>query len=98
MDLTLAALWRDPARRRDRTCPGPGGGARPTRLAALGGWHQLQFGWSITSPVVGYPLAVAMLPVAASMVALTVLALIQLVNVWRRQPPEHIAEANVTAD
>ena len=67
-------------------------------LAALGGWNQMQFGWTINSPVVGYPLAVAMVPVAASMVALAVLALVQLVNVWRRQPPSTIAEANVTAD
>jgi len=67
-------------------------------LAAMGGWNQMQFGWTINSPVVGYPLAVAMVPVAASMVALAVLALIQLVNVWRRQPPLPIAEANVTAD
>ncbi len=67
-------------------------------MAALGGWHQMQFGWNINSPVVGYPLAIAMVPVAASMVALTVLALLQLINVWRRQPPAHIAEANVTAD
>jgi len=66
-------------------------------LAAMGGWNQMQFGWTINSPVVGYPLAVAMVPVAASMVALAVLALIQLVNVWRRQPLP-IAEANVTAD
>jgi len=67
-------------------------------LAAMGGWNQMQFGWTINSPVVGYPLAVAMVPVAASMVALAILALIQLVNVWRRQPPLPIAEANVTAD
>jgi len=67
-------------------------------LAALGGWHQMQFGWTINSPVVGYPLAIAMVPVAASMVALTVLAVLQLVNVWRRKPPAHVAEANVTAD
>ena len=67
-------------------------------LAALGGWHQMQFGWTINSPVLGYPLAVAMVPVAASMVALTVLALLQLVNVWRRQRSVPVAEANVTAD
>ncbi len=67
-------------------------------LAAMGGWNQMQFGWTINSPVVGYPLAIAMVPVAASMVALTVLALLQLINVWRRQPPAHVAEANVTAD
>jgi gluconokinase len=72
--------------------------AGASALAAMGGWNQMQFGWTINSPVVGYPLAVAMLPVAASMVALAVLALIQLVNVWRRQPPLPIAEANVTAD
>jgi gluconokinase len=72
--------------------------ATASALAALGGWHQMQFGWTINSPVVGYPLAVAMVPVAASMVALTVLALIQLVNVWRRQPPAPVAQANVTAD
>lgn len=67
-------------------------------LAALGGWNQMQFGWTINSPVVGYPLAVAMVPVAASMVALAVLALIQLVNVWRRPPSQPVAAANVTAD
>ncbi|MCQ4320641.1 gluconokinase, GntK/IdnK-type [Stutzerimonas stutzeri] len=67
-------------------------------LAAMGGWNQMQFGWTINSPVLGYPLAVAMVPVAASMVALAVLALIQLVNVWRRQPPLPIAEANITVD
>ncbi|MGA6097458.1 gluconokinase, GntK/IdnK-type [Stutzerimonas marianensis] len=72
--------------------------AAASGLAALGGWNQMQFGWTISSPVVGYPLAVAMVPVAASMVALAVLALVQLVNVWRRQPPAPIAEANVTAD
>lgn len=26
-------------------------------LAAWGGWNQMQFGWTINSPVVGYPLA-----------------------------------------
>ncbi|MGK9063615.1 gluconokinase, GntK/IdnK-type [Stutzerimonas chloritidismutans] len=67
-------------------------------LAALGGWNQMQFGWTINSPVVGYPLAVAMVPVATSMVALAVLALIQLVNVWRRPPSQPVAAANVTAD
>lgn len=67
-------------------------------LAAVGGWNQMQFGWNINSPVVGYPLAVAMLPVMASMVALTVLALVQLVNVWRREPQQSGAGANVTAD
>ena len=67
-------------------------------MAAMGGWNQMQFGWTINSPVVGYPLAVAMLPVMASMIALGVLALVQLVNVWREQPPPHVADANVTAD
>jgi len=67
-------------------------------MAAMGGWNQMQFGWNINSPVVGYPLAVAMLPVMASMIALTVLALLQLVNVWRGQPQPHAADANVTAD
>ncbi len=67
-------------------------------LAAMGGWNQMQFGWTINSPVVGYPLAMAMLPVMASMVALTVLALIQLVNVWRGQPQPPTTIANVTAD
>ncbi len=67
-------------------------------LAAMGGWNQMQFGWTINSPVVGYPLAMAMLPVMASMVALAVLALIQLVNVWRGQPQPPTAIANVTAD
>jgi len=67
-------------------------------MAAMGGWNQMKFGWNINSPVVGYPLAVAMLPVMASMIALTVLALLQLVNVWRGQPQPHAADANVTAD
>ncbi|MCQ4331545.1 gluconokinase, GntK/IdnK-type [Stutzerimonas stutzeri] len=67
-------------------------------MAALGGWNQMQFGWNISSPVVGYPLAVAMLPVMASMVALAVLALLQLVNVWRGRPQPHAADANITAD
>ena len=67
-------------------------------LAAIGGWNQMQFGWSINSPVVGYPLALAMLPVMAGMLALGVLALVQLVNVWRRAEPPPAAHANVTAD
>lgn len=67
-------------------------------LAAMGGWNQMQFGWTINSPVVGYPLAMAMLPVMASMIALAVLALIQLFNVWRGQPQPPAATANVTAD
>jgi gluconokinase len=58
----------------------------------------MQFGWNINSPVVGYPLAVAMLPVMASMVALAVLALLQLVNVWREQPQQPATDANITAD
>ena len=58
----------------------------------------MQCGWTINSPVVGYPLGLAMLPVAASMVALAVLALLQLVNVWRRDQSSAIAAANVTAD
>jgi len=36
--------------------------------------------------------------VAASMVALAVLALLQLANVWRRDQPSATAAANVTAD
>lgn len=67
-------------------------------MAAMGGWNQMQFGWTINSPVVGYPLAVAMLPVMVSMIALTVLALVQLVNVWRRQQQLQPADVNVTAD
>ncbi len=72
--------------------------AGASAMAAMGGWNQMQFGWTINSPVVGYPLAVAMLPVMVSMVALGGLALVQLVNVWRRQPRPHAADANVTAD
>ncbi len=67
-------------------------------LAAMGGWNQMQFGWTINSPVVGYPLALATLPILASMVALAILALVQLVNVWRRDAPPPAATANVTAD
>ena len=67
-------------------------------LAAMGGWNQMQFGWSINSPVVGYPLALGMLPVMVGMVALGVLALVQLMNVWRRSALPPPAQANVTAD
>ncbi len=72
--------------------------AAASGMAAMGGWNQMQFGWTINSPVVGYPLAMAMLPVMVSMVALAVLALLQLVNVWRGQPQPPAADANVTAD
>ncbi|MBA1274121.1 gluconokinase, GntK/IdnK-type [Stutzerimonas azotifigens] len=67
-------------------------------LAAMGGWNQMQFGWTINSPVVGYPLALATLPILASMLALAILALVQLVNVWRRVDTPPAATANVTAD
>ena len=72
--------------------------ALASALAAIGGWNQIQIGWSINSPVVGYPLALGMLPVMAGMVALGVLALVQLVNVWRRSAPPPAAQAKVTAD
>ncbi|PAU65422.1 gluconokinase [Pseudomonas sp. PIC25] len=67
-------------------------------LSTLGAWNQVQFGWSNSSPVVGYPVVLAMVPVLACMAVLVLLALVQLVNVWRR--PEELASplANVTAD
>ncbi|MBS7660614.1 TRAP transporter small permease subunit [Pseudomonas lalucatii] len=67
-------------------------------LASWGAWQQLQFGWGIASPVVGYPLALAMLPVLACMTVLVLLALVQLVNVWRRPGRLPGALANVTVD
>jgi gluconokinase len=67
-------------------------------LSAWGAWNQVQFGWQIASPVVGYPLAIAMLPVLVSMVALAALALVQLFNAWRTSHGAPPALANVTAD
>ena len=72
--------------------------ATASGLATWGAWQQLQFGWRISSPVVGYPLALAMLPVLACMAVLGLLALAQLVNVWRRPQPLPTALANVTID
>lgn len=66
-------------------------------LSAWGAWNQVQYGWGNVSTVVGYPVALAMVPVLACMAVLTVLALVQLVNVWRR-PAEPSALANVTVD
>ncbi|WP_145141190.1 gluconokinase, GntK/IdnK-type [Pseudomonas duriflava] len=71
--------------------------AGASALSAWGGWNQVQFGWQNESPVMGYPLALAMVPVLVSMVALAVLALVQLVGVWRANPIP-AALANVTAD
>ncbi|WP_417662807.1 gluconokinase, GntK/IdnK-type [Pseudomonas sp.] len=67
-------------------------------LSVKGAWEQMQYGWSNTSPVVGYPLAIAMLPVLASMAVLVLLAMVQLVNVWRRDQSLANATANVTID
>ena len=67
-------------------------------LSAWGAWYQMQFSWQNTSPVVGYPMAIAMLPVLVSMLALTVLALIQLFNAWSSAQEAPRALANVTAD
>jgi len=67
-------------------------------LSAWGAWYQMQFGWQNASPVVGYPLAIAMLPVLVSMIALAVLALVQLLNAWRTEREVPPALANVTAD
>lgn len=67
-------------------------------LATWGAWQQMQYGWRNSSPVVGYPLALAMLPVLACMAVLVLLALLQLVNVWRRPQPLGEPLANVTLD
>src|SRR3546814_13990475 len=67
-------------------------------LAAWGGWNQMQFGWTINSPVVGDPLGLAMLRVAASMVSVAVLALLPLVIVWRREQTSATADATVPPD
>lgn len=67
-------------------------------LSTWGAWQQVQFGWSNASPVVGYPVALAMLPVLACMAVLVLLALVQLVNVWRRPQDAAAVVANVTVD
>ncbi|MCY1533523.1 hypothetical protein D9M68_688540 [compost metagenome] len=67
-------------------------------LSALGAWSQVQYGWGNHSTVVGYPVVLAMVPVLACMTVLAVLALVQLVNVWRRPRESAPALANVTAD
>ncbi|SNS97457.1 gluconokinase [Pseudomonas segetis] len=72
--------------------------AAASALSVKGAWEQMQYGWSNTSPVVGYPLAIAMLPVLASMAVLVLLAMVQLVNVWRRDQSLANATANVTID
>nr|WP_298140414.1 gluconokinase, GntK/IdnK-type [uncultured Pseudomonas sp.] len=72
--------------------------AAASLLAAQGAWSQVQYGWGNVSTVVGYPVVLAMLPVLACMGVLAVLALIQLVNVWRRQDDRGAASANITAD
>ncbi|MHA6493174.1 gluconokinase, GntK/IdnK-type [Pseudomonas borbori] len=65
---------------------------------ALGAWNQVQFGWGNVSTVVGYPVVLGMVPVLVCMGVLAVLALAQLVNVWRRAPASPSARANVTVD
>jgi gluconokinase len=67
-------------------------------LAALGAWQQVQYGWGNHSTVVGYPVVLGMFPVLACMGVLALLALLQLVNVWRRPEPLPVANANITAD
>lgn len=67
-------------------------------LCAWGAWNQVEYGWGNISTVVGYPVGLAMLPVMASMGVLALLALVQLINVWRRSDNQGAASANVTAD
>jgi len=67
-------------------------------LSTWGAWQQVQFGWSNTSAVVGYPLAMAMVPVMVCMAVLVLLALVQVLNVWRRPQKLAGALANVTVD
>ena len=64
-------------------------------LSALGAWNQVQFGWGNVSTVVGYPVVLAMLPVLASMLVLAILAVVQLVNLWRRTPQATLTQAHV---
>jgi gluconokinase len=72
--------------------------AAASGLSTWGAWQQVQFGWHNSSPVVGYPLALAMVPVLACMAVLVLLALLQLVKVWRRPQAQATALANVTVD
>jgi gluconokinase len=67
-------------------------------LCAWGAWNQVQYGWGNISTVVGYPVGLAMLPVMACMGVLALLALVQLINTWRRPATREGACANVTAD
>ncbi|GIZ11784.1 hypothetical protein NCCP436_12000 [Pseudomonas sp. NCCP-436] len=53
-------------------------------LSAVGAWNQVEYGWGNLSTVTGYPLVLTMLPILGCMSALVILALVQLVNVWRR--------------
>lgn len=53
-------------------------------LSAVGAWNQMEYGWGNVSTVTGYPLVLTMLPILCCMSALVILALVQLVNVWRR--------------
>lgn len=64
-------------------------------LSAWGAWSQVQFGWGNVSTVVGYPVVLAMLPVLASMLVLAILAVVQLVNLWRHTPQRALAQAHV---
>ncbi|WP_343350049.1 gluconokinase, GntK/IdnK-type [Pseudomonas sediminis] len=64
-------------------------------LSALGAWNQVQFGWGNVSTVVGYPVVLAMLPVLASMLVLAILAVVQLINLWRRTPQPALSQAHV---
>lgn len=67
-------------------------------LAAMGAWSQVHFGWGNVSTVVGYPVVLTMVPILACMSVLAILALVQLVNVWRRPVDSTVALVNVTAD
>ncbi|MGE8498002.1 MAG: gluconokinase, GntK/IdnK-type [Pseudomonas sp.] len=67
-------------------------------LSAWGAWNQVQFGWGNISTVVGYPVVLAMVPILACMSALVLLALVQLVMLWKHSPTLEPAQANVTAD
>lgn len=64
-------------------------------LSAWGAWNQVQFGWGNVSTVVGYPVVLAMLPVLVSMLVLAILAVVQLVKLWRHAPQSGLTEAHV---
>jgi gluconokinase len=69
--------------------------AAASLLSAWGAWNQVQYGWGNISTVVGYPVVLAMLPVLVSMLVLAILAVVQLVNLWRHAPETALTQVHV---